>query len=611
MKALDSRLLTRARPVRWLLVADAGLGVISAFAVLAQAVLLAGVVSRSFHGAPLASVTGGLALLVGCVALRAAAAWGYEVAGRRAATAVLSGLRDELVERRMRRPAALDGVESAEVATTAVQGVDALEAYFARYLPQVVLAVAVPPAVLVLALVIDPIAAGIMLLTLPLVPVFMVLIGRYTERRTRQRWQALTRLSSHFLDVVRGLPTLRAFNRGPAQAAGIADAGEAYRTATMRTLRVTFLSATTLELAATLGVALVAVVVGVRLAGGSIGLTPALTVLVLAPELYAPLRGLGAQYHASADGLAVAERMAALVDDSAPITSGAVVPQSPDRAPVRLERVSFGYPARDAPVIRCADLTLMPGQTVALTGPSGSGKSTVAALLLRFAEPDSGRVTVGGVDLARCDVEAWRALVAWLPQRPTLFRGTIAANIRMGDHAAGLRELRGAAASAGADEFIERLRDGYETVVGDGGLELSAGERQRIGLARAFLRKAPLMILDEPTANLDPRSARLIRGSVERLAGTCTVLLLTHDAQLASVANAVLEIHSGGIVAAPAAAAAGWARFAGSSGWRMRRAAAARSWWSPARPRSHAALDSWPPPAISSRAPPSTRRSWS
>src|SRR5919201_4526167 len=277
MRPFDARLMRRARAVRVLLAADAGLGVVSAFAVLAQAVLLAGVVTRSFHGAPLGAVTGSLALLAGCVALRSAAAWGYQELGRRAATDVLSTMRRELVEQRLRRPAALDGVESPEVATTAVQGVDALEAYFARYLPQAVLAVVVPPAVLVLALVVDPIATAVMLLTLPLVPIFMVLIGRYTERRNRQRWQALTRLSSHFLDVVRGLPTLRAWGRGPAQTARIAQASEDYRRATMATLRVTFLSATALELAATLGVAHVAVVVGVRRAGRSIGLQQAHT----------------------------------------------------------------------------------------------------------------------------------------------------------------------------------------------------------------------------------------------------------------------------------------------------------------------------------------------
>src|SRR5919197_169998 len=460
MRPFDARLMRRARAVRVLLAADAGLGVVSAFAVLAQAVLLADVVTRSFHGARLGAVTGSIVLLAGCVALRAAAAWGYQELGRRAATDVLSTMRRELVEQRLRRPAALDGLESAEVATTAVQGVDALEAYFARYLPQVVLAVAVPPAVLVLALVTDPIAAGIMLLTLPLVPVFMVLIGRYTERRTRRRWRALTRLSSHFLDVVRGLPTLRAFGRGPAQAVRIAEASEDCRTATMGTLRVTFLSATALELAATLGVALVAVVVGVRLAGGSIGLKPALTVLILAPELYAPLRGLGAQYHASADGLAVAERMNELLQDAAPDRCGAAAPPRPDQVPVRLERVTFAYPARDARALDSVDLTLPPGGIVALTGPSGGGKSTIAALLLRFAEPDAGCITVGGVDLADCDADAWRALVAWVPQRPTLFRDTVAGNIRLGERGAGFREVCAAAGAAGAHEFIERLPDG-------------------------------------------------------------------------------------------------------------------------------------------------------
>jgi ATP-binding cassette, subfamily C, bacterial CydD len=553
LRPLDARLLQRARSVRVLLAVDAGLGVISAFAVLAQAVLLASVISRGFHGAPLAAVSGGLVAIAACVAVRATAAWGYQVAGRRAASDVLSALRRELVKERLRRPAALDGVESAEVATAAVHGVDALEAYFARYLPQVVLAIVVPPAVIVLALVVDPIAAGLMLITLPLVPIFMVLIGRYTERRTRRRWQALARLSSHFLDVMRGLPTLRAYGRGPAQRARIAQTSEDFRSATMGTLRVTFLSAAALELAATLGVALVAVVVGVRLAGGSIGLRPALTVLILAPELYVPLRGLAAQYHASADGLAVAERMDELLSGTAPVRSGTAAPPRPDVVPVRLERVSFSYPGRDVPALCSVDLTLPPRRTVALTGPSGSGKSTIAALLLRFAEPDAGRISVGGVDLAEYDVDAWRALVAWVPQRPTLFRDTIAENIRLGDHS---HEVRAAAEAAGAHEFIERLRDGYDTVVGDGGLELSAGERQRIGLARAFLRNAPLVILDEPSANLDPRSTRLIRDAIERLAETSTVLLITHDSELAAAAHTRVAIEAGRITTPVTAEAA-------------------------------------------------------
>ena len=265
-----------------------------------------------------------LALLVAVSVGRAAAASGFEVVGRRAATGVLASLRLELVERRLRdRPAALDGVESAEVATAAVSGLDALETTFARYLPQVVLAVTVPVAVLVFVAVIDPLSAGVMLLTLPLVPVFMWLIGRYTEQRARERWQTIALLATHFLDVVRGLPTLRAFNRGEAQAEQIRAVSEEYRRTTMATLRVAFLSGTVLELAATLGIALVAVTVGVRLVEGGIGFEAGLAVLVLTPELYLPLRNLAAQFHASADGLAVAQRLLDLVDVEVAARTGA------------------------------------------------------------------------------------------------------------------------------------------------------------------------------------------------------------------------------------------------------------------------------------------------
>ena len=285
--------------------------------VLLQATLLARIVARAFEGASLADVQVDIALLVAAFAARGALAWGFEVAGRRAASSVLSDLRLALVERRLRsQPAALDRAEAGEIAAAAVQGVEALEAYFARYLPQVVLACLVPVAVLLWVAPVDLESAAIMLLTLPIVPLFMWLIGRYTEQRTRDRWQELRRLSTHFLDVVRGLPTLRAFNRGHAQAARIAEISDRYRRATMATLRVSFLSGSVLELAATLGVALVAVTVGVRLVGGGIGLEAALTVLILAPELYLPLRRLGAEYHASADGLAVAARMLDLLADA-------------------------------------------------------------------------------------------------------------------------------------------------------------------------------------------------------------------------------------------------------------------------------------------------------
>src|SRR4051812_24512665 len=547
MRALDPRLLRRARPARVLLMVDAAIGIAAAVLLLFQATLLARVIARSFDGAALGDVTPALLILLLVFAGRAALAWGFEVAGRRAASSVLSELRLELVEQRLRRhPSAADGATSAEIATTAVQGVDSLEAYFARYLPQVVLACVVPVAVLTWVAAVDLTSALVLALTLPLVPVFMWLIGRYTEEQTQKRWRSLRLLSVHFLDVVRGLPTLRAFNRGEEQAAKVAEVSERYREATMATLRVSFLSGSVLELAATLGVALAAVTVGVRLVDGGIGLQAGLTVLVLAPELYQPLRRLGAEFHASADGLAVAEQMLDLTAADRDRTIAAKAPMpSPAAAPVRLEGVAFAYPDRPAPVLDGFDLELFPGETVALLGKSGSGKSTVAALLLGLREPAGGHVSVGGVHLASCDARAWRRHVAWLPQRPTLFRGTVAENIRLGNSRASSEEVRAAARLAGAAAFVERLPEGYGTIVGDGGRPLSAGEVQRLALARVFVRDAPLVILDEPTANLDPESAELVEAAVDRLLAARTVLLITHGASAARQADRLVELVGG------------------------------------------------------------------
>jgi thiol reductant ABC exporter CydD subunit len=548
MAAFDPRLLQRAREARLALVADAAVGVVAALLVLAQAVLLADVVARSFDGASLRGVVRPLVLLCVVVCARAVGAWAFEVIGRRAAGRILSRLRLSLVESRLTgRPGSAAGTDSSELATLAVIGIDALETTFARYLPQVVLAVLVPLAVLALVASIDPTSAGVMLLTLPLVPVFMWLIGRYTEQRARERWQALALLAHHFADVVRGLPTLRAFNRSHAQAEQIELVSDRYRAATMGTLRVAFLSGTVLELAATIGVALVAVTVGVRLADGGLAFRAGLTVLVLAPELYLPIRNVAAQFHASADGAAVAGRLLDLVE--APPTP--TVPRRRERVPdlrtatIGLERVSFRYPDRSQPALDGVDLDLSPGETLSLVGPSGAGKSTIASLLLGLVEPTEGRLVADGLEVAAFDPAAWRRQLAWLPQRPTLLRGTVEENIRLADPTASFERVRAAAALAGAADFVDVLPDGYETVVGDGGRPLSAGQARRIALARVFLRDAPLVILDEPTAHLDRESAAHVTAAIERSRGRCTTLLISHDLGLAAHGDRVVRLENG------------------------------------------------------------------
>jgi len=546
VRLLDRRLLRRARGARVAIAADAVLGVLATVALLCQAVLFASVVAGAFGGGTVSREAVALALLAVVAALRAGLAGAFEATGRRAAAGVMSRLRLDLVRSRLDvEPVGSDAAEAGEVATAAVQGVDDLETYFARYLPQVVLAALVPVIVLVWTAFVDLTSALIMLVTLPLIPVFMALIGRYTETRTRARWQALSRLSNHFLDVVRGLPTLRAFNRGEAQAERIEAASEDYRVTTMQVLRLSFLSGAVLDLLATLATALVAVELGLRLIGGGVTLRAALIVLLLTPELYAPLRTLGAQFHASADGVAAAGRIIDLIEEGAderPLHAAAP-PQS--WSVVRLEGVGLEYASRSGPVLDGFDLEIRRGEIVALVGPSGAGKTTVASLLLGLRRPEGGRVTVDGEDLARLDRTAWLRQVAWCPQRPTLFRGTVRDNIALGDPTASFARIEEAAALAGASAFVGELRHGYDTRIGEGGRGLSAGETRRIALARALVRDASLVILDEPSANLDAANAGWVAETVERLRGRAAVLLIEHRAEMTATADRIVAIEGG------------------------------------------------------------------
>ncbi|MEU9759981.1 thiol reductant ABC exporter subunit CydD [Streptomyces sp. NPDC047987] len=541
MKPIDPRLLRHARATRFFLAAVVALGAIGAALVIAQAMLIADIVVGGFEDGLTASGLRTPLLLLAAVALgRALVSWLTELAAYRASAAVKSELRGRLLARATELgPGWLSGQRSGSLVTLATRGVDALDDYFARYLPQLGLAVVVPVAVLARIVTEDWVSAAIIVVTLPLIPLFMILIGWATQARMDRQWRLLSRLSGYFLDVVAGLPTLKVFGRAKAQAESIRAITSQYRRATLRTLRIAFLSSFALELLATLSVALVAVTIGMRLVYGGLDLYTGLVVLILAPEAYLPIRQVGAQYHAAAEGLSAAEEIFAVLETEPRKGGTADVPE-----PLRLELedVTVRHEGRTAPSLDRASLVVEEGETVALTGPSGVGKSTLLDVVLGFTAPDEGRVRVGGADLGTLDLERWREQIAWVPQRPYLFAGTIAENVRLArpdaDDAAVMAALR----DAGAYDFVARLPDGELTVLGEDGAGLSAGQRQRLALARAFLADRPLLLLDEPTASLDGETEEGIVDAVRRLAVGRTVLLVVHRPALLAVADRVVAL---------------------------------------------------------------------
>jgi thiol reductant ABC exporter CydD subunit len=546
MRSLDRRLLRYAGRARTHLVMLVVAAAAVAGLVIVQAQLLAEAIAGAFSkGLDLTEMRGTIVALAAVVAARAALAWAIEAFSYRASAGVKSQLRRNLLEHAVQLgPRWLANRRSGELATLATTGVDALDPYFARYLPQLVLAVVVPAAVVGRLLLADPLSAAIIAVTLPLVPVFMALVGATTAERARFRWQALARLSYHFLDVVAGLQTLKVFGRAKVQTESIRKTTGSYRHATLATLRLTFLSSLVLELVATFSVALVAVSVGLRLLGGHLGLQTGLLVLVLAPEAYLPLRQLGSHYHASADGLAAAGEVFDVLETLAPrlAPAGAAVPAP---SAVRVEEVSVRYPGRSSPTPAGVWLRFGAGEVVALAGPSGSGKSTLIAVLLGFTVPDAGRVVIeeaaGERTLDQLEMPAWRACIAWVPQDPVLQRGTVESNIRLGRPDAARKAVERAACSAALHEV------GLDAPVGEGGSGLSAGQRRRVAVARALLTERPVLLLDEPTAGLDAAAEAEVLASVREMARHGkAVLMVAHRPAVLSAADRVVTLRSSG-----------------------------------------------------------------
>jgi ATP-binding cassette, subfamily C, bacterial CydD len=519
-------------------------GVLITGSAIASAVLLAHVVAGIITEPGSRTVShwsGPLSILVVLWLIRATAQWSQARLSQRGATAVIAEFNRRVLTCVATLPPQRLAAQRDEAAVLATRGLDGLRPYFTRYLPAVILAALLTPAAVVVMACYDIRSAVIVVIALPLVPLFMVLIGLMTAERSAASLEAMTTLQSRLLDLIAGIPTLRALGRADGPADRIAELSAAHRRSTMATLRITFLSALVLELLATLGVALVAVSVGLRLVFGEVELSTALTALLLAPEVFWPLRRVGAEFHAAQDGKTAAERAFALLD-AAPAPGGGTREVAATGASIRLEDVSVA--GRDGMAPHRLTAELAPGSVTVLTGPNGAGKSTALQVILGMTAPTSGRVLVAGVDVAELDLPAWWAQVAWLTQRPALVPGSLRENLALFGP---IDDLAGACRAAGFDDVLATLPDGLDTVIGRGGSGLSLGQRQRLGLARALGSRAPVLLLDEPTAHLDAElEARVLRAIVDRARAGATVIVVGHRERVTEIGDDV--VHVGGDV---------------------------------------------------------------
>lgn len=554
---LDVRLLRQARAARFALSATLALGLLGGVLLVFQARAISGVIARVFlEDQGLEEVTPLLLLLLGILLGRAATTLLAEVSAGAAAVRVKSSLREMLARKLFALgPAYNQGERSGELSAVLLEGVEALDAYFSQYLPQLALAALVPLVILLAVFPLDALSGVVLLVTAPLIPLFMVLIGKAAEAVTGRQWNALRRMSAYFLDTLQGLATLKALNRSREEAQQVAAMSERYRRVTLEVLRVTFLSALALELTATISTAIVAVEIGLRLLYGRMVFEQAFFVLLLAPEFYLPLRTFGARFHSGMAGVTAARRIFEVLEAPEPKANGGGVSAPAGRVKLtgaKLEfcAVSFTYPARQLAALHEVSFAILPGQHLALVGASGSGKSTIAQLLLRFIEPDGGAILVDGRPARSMDLEEWRAQLAWAPQQPYLFRASLAENIRLGKPGASIEEVRRAAMQAGIAGWIEALPQGYATQAGEQGARLSGGQAQRIALARAFLKDAPLLVMDEPSAHIDPQQEAALQETIARLRQRRTVVTIAHRLATVAQADRILVLEAGRVAEA-------------------------------------------------------------
>ncbi len=549
----DLRLILQAWKSRFSWLSGVVFGFLGGLLVILQAYLLSDLLDQVFlQGQTRDGVIPLFAGLAGVVLGRGIVAFGREYFANRVAVQVKQRLREELFRQiTALGPAFINDQKSGELVNKATQGIEALDAYFSQYLPQLALAALIPISILVVVFPSDWLSGLILLLTAPLIPIFMILIGRVSESTTRKQWTALNRLSNYFLDTLQGLRELKQLGQSEARAHNVAKASDDYRLATMQVLRVTFLSAFALEFIATISTAIIAVQIGLRLLAGGMLFREAFFILVLAPEFYQPLRMLGQRFHAGMNGVTAAGDIFGLLEMPVPGTAGqAKISLRPQREPVEIsfEQVSFTYPGREDAAVQDITFTLRPGEQVALVGESGAGKSTLAGLLMGFIRADAGQILAGGRPIETLDGSDWRKRVTWIPQSPYLFNTSLGANIALGNPEASKDEILGAAEQAHLQDLIEALPAGLDTPVGEQGVRLSGGQAQRIALARAFLRDTPVLVMDEPTAHLDAELEAWLEESVQRLCRGRTTLVIAHRLPTVIHSDRILVMDNGRII---------------------------------------------------------------
>jgi ATP-binding cassette subfamily C protein CydD len=558
---LNKNLLRETRGSRKFLFGTAAAGVATGGLILTQAYVIAVLANRVFlEGQSLEQVLPLFAILIPVITFRAFFAWLEEWFALHLAHTAQTSLREAILSKIDRLgPVRLRTEQTGELLHLLTEGLEVLHAYFGKYMPQVFKSAIIPIMFFVMIFSRDWITGLILLFTAPMLPLFMMLIGKWSKEVTNKQWRVLDRMTGYFQDLFQGLVTLKTLNQSKRQGDKVGDLSESFRRSNLEVLRVAFLSALTLELFSTLSIAMVAVGLGLRLLHGMLEFQPAFFLLLLAPEFYQPIRNLGTQYHASLNGVEAANRVYRFLEtpeSETPPSTPRERTEAPheDAAPegtgvsIVFDHVAHRYHESQSYSLQDLSFTLETGQKTALVGSSGGGKTTILHLLLGFLSAAAGRILVDGKDLAAQDIQGWRRRIAWVPQKPWLFAGTIRENLLIGSPGTADASILEAAEQLGLGPWLAGLPEGLDTRIGQGGRELSGGQRQLLAITRAWLRRSPLLLMDEATANLDLFREEAVQEALLRLMSGRTVLAAVHRLRTAAAMDRVLVIEEGRIV---------------------------------------------------------------